>query len=68
MTGVQKCVIRVLPRTECANAIQLVEENGVQKVVNRSGIVWVPLLKNRELLDRAVILHVVEVIESLATQ
>src|SRR5207245_9591611 len=58
-------VILVLSGIECANSIELVEQHHIQQMIYRIGIVRMPLQDLRELLGRAVVVHVVEVLKGL---
>src|SRR6266567_4846140 len=65
MRGVEKAVIGVLTGIKGPNAIQLMKENGIQQVVDGIWVVGMALQNLVEFLNRALVVHVVEMLEGL---
>src|SRR5579864_679006 len=63
VAGIDKTVVRILTGAQGADAIELVKQYSVQQVIDRIRVVRMPLLNLGELLNRAVIIHVVEPLE-----
>ena len=64
MARTDESVIRILPRTQGAHAIQFAKQYGREQMIDGVGIVRMTRQNLRKLLDRPLIIHVVEVIES----
>ena len=56
------------PRVHRAHAVKLAHQDRGQQVVYRRGIVRMPIQQLLELLDRPVVIHVVEVLEGSVDQ
>ena len=60
-----EAVIGIFAGVHRAHAIELLKKDGNQQVVYREGVIGMPLQDLIELLDRAVVVHVVKVVERL---
>src|SRR5438128_9801082 len=63
MRGVEKAVIGVLAGIQSPNAKQLMKENSVQQVIYGIWVVGMALQNLVEFLNRALVVHVVEMFE-----
>ena len=63
MLRVDEVVIRIVPRIQGANAIEFAKQNGIQQMVHCVGIVGMALQDLPELLDRALIVHVIKILK-----
>ena len=68
MRGVEKAVIGVLAGIQSPNAKQLMKENSVQQVIYGIWVVGMALQNLVEFLNRALVVHVVEMLEGLGVK
>jgi hypothetical protein len=65
---IDEAVVGIFPGAQCADAIELMKQYGVQEVIDRIRIIRMPLIKEPELLDRAVVFHIIKVIKGLPVE
>ena len=68
MRSIDEIIVCVFPCAERSDAVQFVEQHSIQQVVDGVGIVRMPLILQGELLNRAVIFHVIKMNERLPAQ